>query len=46
MTGFESSDVVPKVVAGDRNFGFNAETRKYEDLIKAGIVDPTRGFEA
>ena len=23
-------------------FGFNAETEKYEDLVKAGVVDPTK----
>jgi chaperonin GroEL len=25
-----------------RNFGFNAETEKYEDLIVAGVIDPTK----
>jgi len=24
------------------NFGFNAETEKYEDLMKAGVIDPTK----
>jgi chaperonin GroEL len=40
--GFEGSVVVQKVIAGNGNFGFNAETGEYEDLIKAGIVDPTK----
>jgi len=24
------------------NFGFNAYTEKYEDLVKAGVIDPTK----
>ena len=24
------------------NFGFNAETGEYEDLVKAGVIDPTK----
>jgi chaperonin GroEL len=27
---------------GKGNFGFNAETGEYEDLMKAGIIDPTK----
>ena len=26
----------------DPNFGFNASTEKYEDLVKAGVIDPTK----
>jgi chaperonin GroEL len=40
--GFEGSVVVRKVMEGKGNFGFNAETGEYEDLIKAGILDPTK----
>ncbi len=40
--GFEGSVVVQKVMAGKGDLGFNAETGEYEDLIKAGIVDPTK----
>ena len=40
--GFEGSVVVQKVMAGEGNFGFNADTGEYEDLIKAGVVDPTK----
>ena len=29
-------------MAGKGNYGFNAETGVYEDLMKAGIVDPTK----
>ena len=40
--GFEGSVVVQHVMEGKGNFGFNAETGTYEDLMKAGIVDPTK----
>jgi chaperonin GroEL len=34
--------VVQHVMEGEGSFGFNAETGTYEDLMKAGIVDPTK----
>ena len=40
--GFEGSVVVQKVMDGEGNFGFNAETGEYEDLVEAGIIDPTK----
>jgi len=41
--GVEGSVVVAKVrESKNRNFGFNAQTEEYEDLIKAGIIDPTK----
>jgi chaperonin GroEL len=40
--GFEGSVVVQKVIGGKGNYGFNAETGEYEDLVKTGIIDPTR----
>jgi chaperonin GroEL len=40
--GFEGSVVVQRVIEGKDNFGFNAETGTYEDLMQAGIVDPTK----
>ena len=41
--GFEGGVVVEKVSANsDTNFGFNAETGEYEDLVKAGVIDPTK----
>jgi chaperonin GroEL len=40
--GFEGSVVVQKVRDGKGAFGFNAETGVYEDLIDAGIIDPTK----
>jgi chaperonin GroEL len=26
----------------DKNFGYNAQTDTYEDLVKAGVIDPTK----
>jgi len=26
----------------EQNFGFNAQTGEYEDLVKAGVIDPTK----
>jgi chaperonin GroEL len=40
--GFEGSIVVQKVMEGKDAFGFNAETGVYEDLMKGGIIDPTK----
>jgi chaperonin GroEL len=40
--GAEGSIVVEKVKDQKAGFGFNAETGKYEDLMKAGIIDPTK----
>jgi len=40
--GVEGSIVVQKVKDGSGAFGFNAETEDYEDLLEAGIIDPTK----
>jgi chaperonin GroEL len=40
--GLEGSVVVNKVKEGDGAFGFNAATGEYEDLIKAGVIDPAK----
>ncbi|MGQ9852360.1 MAG: chaperonin GroEL [Candidatus Oleimicrobiaceae bacterium] len=40
--GWEGSIVVQKVKDGEGAFGFNAETEKFEDLMKAGVIDPTK----
>ena len=40
--GLEGSVVLQKVLEGKDDFGFNAATEKYENLIKAGIIDPTK----
>ncbi len=40
--GFEGSIVTRRVMEAEGNFGFNAESGEYEDLTKAGVVDPTK----
>jgi chaperonin GroEL len=40
--GHEGSIVLDKVKHGKGAFGFNAFTEQYEDLLKAGIIDPTK----
>jgi chaperonin GroEL len=40
--GWEGSVVVEKIRSNRGAFGFNAATEKFEDLMKAGIVDPTK----
>jgi chaperonin GroEL len=41
--GTEGAVVVEKVRNHENpNFGFNASTEEYEDLVKAGVIDPTK----
>ena len=40
--GLEGSIVVEKIKEGKDGFGYNAATDKYEDLIKAGVIDPKK----
>jgi chaperonin GroEL len=41
--GTEGAIVTEKIKSHhDHNFGFNATTEKYEDLVKAGVIDPTK----
>lgn len=40
--GFEGSVVVDRVKNEKDSVGFNAETGEFEDLIKAGVIDPTK----
>jgi chaperonin GroEL len=40
--GMEGSVVIDKVKAGEGAFGFNAATDTYEDLMAAGVIDPTK----
>jgi chaperonin GroEL len=40
--GIEGSVVVNKVREGKGDFGFNARDEKYENLIAAGVIDPTK----
>jgi len=40
--GVDGSIVVDKIKNGKGGFGFNAQSMEYEDLVKAGIIDPTK----
>ncbi|HEX6862346.1 MAG TPA: chaperonin GroEL, partial [Thermoanaerobaculia bacterium] len=40
--GIDGSIVVDKVRNGKGGFGYNAATDTYEDLVKAGVIDPTK----
>src|SRR5215831_14225855 len=40
--GIDGSIVLEKVKGGKGAFGFNAATEEYEDLVKAGVIDPTK----
>jgi chaperonin GroEL len=40
--GVEGAVVVGQVMANKGNYGFNVATGDYEDLVKAGVVDPTK----
>jgi len=40
--GLEGSIVLQKVTEGQGGFGYNARTDKYEDLVRAGVIDPTK----
>ncbi len=40
--GLEGSVVLQKVMEGKDDFGFNAASEEYENLIKSGVIDPTK----
>ena len=40
--GVEGSVIVAKIKDGKGDFGFNAKTEKYENLYKAGVIDPAK----
>jgi chaperonin GroEL len=40
--GIDGSIVVQKIKEGKGDFGFNARTEEYENLFKAGVIDPTK----
>jgi len=40
--GIEGSIIVQKVKEGKADYGFNARTEEYENLYKAGVIDPTK----
>jgi chaperonin GroEL len=41
-SGVEGSVIVEKVRTSAKNVGYNAATNKVEDLVKAGVIDPTK----
>jgi chaperonin GroEL len=44
--GLEGSIVVQRVRESEGNVGFNAQSETYEDLVKAGVIDPTKVVRA
>ena len=40
--GMEGSIVINEVLAKETNYGYNAETMEYGDLVKMGVIDPTK----
>ena len=40
--GVEGAVVVGQIIANKGNYGYNVATGDYEDLVKAGVVDPTK----
>ncbi len=40
--GMEGSVIINKVLEGEGSYGYNAQTDTYEDLLKAGVIDPTK----
>ena len=40
--GHEGAIVIQRIKEGEDGFGFNAETEEYEDLVSAGVIDPTK----
>jgi len=40
--GFDGSVVVKRILEEKGNFGFNAQTGEFEDLVKANVIDPTK----
>ena len=41
-SGMEGSVVLQQVLGGKKSYGYNARTDIYEDLKKAGVIDPTK----
>jgi len=44
--GFDGAVVVERVREKEGNFGFNAQTLNFEDLVEAGVIDPTKVVRA
>jgi chaperonin GroEL len=41
-SGAEPSVVLNKVLENKGNFGFNAQTEEYGDMVQMGVIDPTK----
>ncbi len=41
-SGLEGAVIVQKIKEGDADYGYNARTEKFEYLLKAGVIDPTK----
>jgi chaperonin GroEL len=41
-SGLDGAIVVAEVKKKEGNFGFNAQTQKFEDLVEVGVIDPTK----
>jgi chaperonin GroEL len=41
-TGGEGAVIVQKIKEGKGNFGYNARTEVFEDLMASGVIDPTK----
>ena len=47
IAGYEGAILIEKILANkDQNYGFNAQTEVYENLVKAGVIDPTKVVRA
>jgi len=40
--GFDDVVILNRVLEGKDDFGFNAASEEYENLVKAGVIDPTK----
>jgi chaperonin GroEL len=40
--GIESSVILDKVIQGQGNFGYDAKSNEYVDMVKSGIIDPKK----
>ena len=42
MLVWKPSEIIRKLKAGEGDFGFNAKTEKFENLLETGIIDPVK----
>jgi len=41
-SGKEEAEIISEINGKDKNYGYNAKTNNFEDLFKAGVIDPTK----